>query len=62
MSLVAQVAQSYLLLRTFQDRLAIARQNIKLQEESLRIAQAKFDAGDVITGVAAEEVSGEDVL
>jgi NodT family efflux transporter outer membrane factor (OMF) lipoprotein len=46
-SLVAQVAQSYLLLRTFQDRMAIARQNIKLQEESLRIAQAKFDAGDV---------------
>jgi NodT family efflux transporter outer membrane factor (OMF) lipoprotein len=46
-SLVAQVAQSYLVLRTFQDRLAIARQNIVLQEESLRIAQAKLDAGDV---------------
>jgi NodT family efflux transporter outer membrane factor (OMF) lipoprotein len=46
-SLVAQVAQSYLLLRTFQDRLAIARKNITLQKESLRIAQAKFDAGDV---------------
>jgi NodT family efflux transporter outer membrane factor (OMF) lipoprotein len=45
-SLVAQVAQSYLLLRTFQDRLAIARENIKLQEESLRIAQAKLNAGD----------------
>ena len=45
-SLVAQVAQSYLLLRTFQDRLTIARENIKLQEESLRIAQAKLDAGD----------------
>jgi len=46
-SLVAQVAQSYLLLRAFQDRLAIARENIELQEESLRIARAKFDAGDV---------------
>lgn len=46
-SLTAQVAQSYLLLRTFQDRLAIARHNIKLQEQSLTIAQAKLDAGDV---------------
>jgi NodT family efflux transporter outer membrane factor (OMF) lipoprotein len=46
-SLVAQAAQSYLLLRTFQDRLQIARNNIKLQKESLRIAQAKLDAGDV---------------
>ena len=45
-SLVAQVAQSYVLLRTFQDRLAIAQQNIELQKESLRIAQAKLDAGD----------------
>ncbi len=46
-SLVAQAAQSYVLLRTFQDRLKIARSNIKLQRESLRIAQAKFEAGDV---------------
>ena len=45
-SLVAQVAQSYLVMRTFQNRLRIARQNIVLQEESLRIAQAKLDAGD----------------
>jgi NodT family efflux transporter outer membrane factor (OMF) lipoprotein len=46
-SLVAQAAQSYLLLRTFQDRLEIAHNNIKLQAESQRIAQAKLDAGDV---------------
>lgn len=45
-SMVSQVAQSYLLLRTFQSRLEIARANISLQEESLRIAQAKLDAGD----------------
>jgi len=44
--LIAQVAQSYLTLRTFQNRLEIARENIVLQEESLRIAQAKADAGD----------------
>ncbi len=46
-SLVSQVAQTYILIRTFQDRLEVARDNIKLQEESLRIASAKFDAGDV---------------
>ncbi|HDY83935.1 MAG: transporter [Gammaproteobacteria bacterium] len=46
-SLVAQAAQSYILLRTFQDRLQIAHNNIKAQRESLRIAQAKLDAGDV---------------
>lgn len=45
-SLVAQVAQSYLVLRTNQERLAIARKNIALQKESLRIAQAKLNAGD----------------
>jgi NodT family efflux transporter outer membrane factor (OMF) lipoprotein len=45
-SLIAQVAQSYLVLRTFQYRLQIARENIVVQEESLRIAQAKLDAGD----------------
>jgi NodT family efflux transporter outer membrane factor (OMF) lipoprotein len=33
-------------LRTFQDRLRIAKKNIILQEESLRIAVAKLDAGD----------------
>jgi NodT family efflux transporter outer membrane factor (OMF) lipoprotein len=45
-SMVAQVAQGYLILRTFQDRLEIARNNIELQRESLRITQAKLDAGD----------------
>jgi NodT family efflux transporter outer membrane factor (OMF) lipoprotein len=44
--LVTQVARSYLVLRTFQNRLATAKKNIALQEESLRIAQAKLDAGD----------------
>ncbi|UCG73855.1 MAG: efflux transporter outer membrane subunit [Chromatiales bacterium] len=46
-SLVSQVAQTYLLIRTFQQRIVVAEENVKLQEESLRIAQAKFDAGDV---------------
>jgi len=46
-SLVSQVAQNYILIRTFQDRVDVARENIKLQEESLRISKAKFDAGEV---------------
>ena len=46
-SLVSQVAQNYLLIRTTQARLKVARHNIKLQEESLRVSKAKFDAGDV---------------
>jgi NodT family efflux transporter outer membrane factor (OMF) lipoprotein len=46
-SLVSQVAQNYILIRTFQRRIEVASSNIKLQQESLRIATAKFDAGDV---------------
>jgi NodT family efflux transporter outer membrane factor (OMF) lipoprotein len=46
-SLVAQVAQNYILIRTFQTRLEVAKQNIRLQAESLRIATAKFEAGAV---------------
>ena len=46
-SLVAQVAQNYILIRTYQDRIKVARDNIRLQAESLRITQAKHDAGDV---------------
>jgi outer membrane protein TolC len=46
-SLVSQVAQNYMLIRTFQRRIEVASQNIKLQQESLRIATAKHDAGDV---------------
>ena len=46
-SLVSQVAQTYILIRTNQSRLDVARRNVSLQEESLRIARAKLDAGDV---------------
>lgn len=46
-SLVGQVAQTYILIRTYQDQLDVIRENIRLQEESLRIARAKADAGDV---------------
>ena len=46
-SLVSQVAQNYMLIRTFQRRIEVANLNIELQRESLRIATAKLDAGDV---------------
>jgi NodT family efflux transporter outer membrane factor (OMF) lipoprotein len=46
-SLVAQVAQSYILIKTFRQRVNLAQVNVALQEESLRVAQAKLDVGDV---------------
>jgi NodT family efflux transporter outer membrane factor (OMF) lipoprotein len=46
-SMVSQAANNYILIRTFQERIEVARINIKLQAESLRIAQAKFDSGAV---------------
>ncbi|NIT61177.1 MAG: TolC family protein, partial [Aliifodinibius sp.] len=45
--LISQVAETYILICTFQERINVAYENIMLQEESLRIARAKFDAGDV---------------
>ena len=46
-SLVSQVAQNYLLIRTFQERVEVANQNIEVQQESLRITLAKHNAGEV---------------
>ena len=45
-TLVGEVAQTYLLIRTTEQRLTFARENLTNQEESVRISQAKFDAGD----------------
>lgn len=44
-SLISQVAQAYLSILTTQSRLTVARYNVSLQEESVRIARAKLDAG-----------------
>ena len=44
-SLISQVAQTYLSIRTTQRRLDVARYNVRLQDESVRITEAKFDAG-----------------
>lgn len=46
-SLIAGVAQNYLLIRTTQERLAVAEKNLGLQQESVRITTAKFDGGEV---------------
>ena len=46
-SLMGEVARTYVLVRTLETRLAIARENVSLQESSLQIARVRFDAGDV---------------
>ncbi|MCK5698167.1 MAG: efflux transporter outer membrane subunit [Gammaproteobacteria bacterium] len=53
-SLVSDVAQNYLEIRTTQKRLELFRKNLKLQEESLRITEAKYKAGDV-SGLDSEQ-------
>lgn len=44
-SLTADVANDYVLLRTAQSRLDIARRNVDTQRESLRIAEIRFEGG-----------------
>lgn len=44
-SLTADVANSYVLVRTVEKRIAIARQNVETQRESLKIAEARFEYG-----------------
>ena len=46
-SLTAEVARIYVLLRTFEERLAIAIENVKIQQRSLEIAEVRFKAGAV---------------
>jgi NodT family efflux transporter outer membrane factor (OMF) lipoprotein len=44
-SLTADVAASYILIRTLEKRIGIARQNAAIQKESLKIAEARFRYG-----------------
>jgi len=44
-SLTGDVATSYILIRTLEKRLDIARQNVVSQTESLQLAEAKFQGG-----------------
>jgi NodT family efflux transporter outer membrane factor (OMF) lipoprotein len=46
-SLSAEVARTYVLLRTFEERLEIAIENVKIQQRSLEIAEIRFKAGAV---------------
>jgi outer membrane protein TolC len=46
-SLVAEAAATYSLIRTFQARLEFARQNVRIQTRSLQIADARFRGGAV---------------
>ena len=45
-TLFADVAQTYLLIRTTEERLAVAKYNVELQRESVDITTAKFETGD----------------
>ena len=44
-SLVAEVAANYVRLRVVDERLAVARDNVRVQHDSLEIARIRFEAG-----------------
>ncbi len=44
-SLTAEVARTYVAIRTYEQRLRFAHQNVKAQEEALRLAKARFEEG-----------------
>jgi NodT family efflux transporter outer membrane factor (OMF) lipoprotein len=46
-SLTAEVARTYIVIRTLEKRLVIAEDNVKLQEQSLRMAEVQFAEGAV---------------
>jgi NodT family efflux transporter outer membrane factor (OMF) lipoprotein len=46
-TLTSEVARTYVVIRTLEERLDIARQNVKIQERSLQIARVRFEGGDV---------------
>ena len=45
-SLLAELALAYVDARTLHDRLDVVRRNIDLQQETVRLAQSRFDAGN----------------
>ena len=44
-SLTAEVARTYVLIRTSEARIQVARENVKIQERTLEIAKALFSGG-----------------
>jgi NodT family efflux transporter outer membrane factor (OMF) lipoprotein len=57
-TVAAEVARQYVALRGFQTRLAIARNNVELQEQTLEIVRARFEAGLVEERDLAQAMSG----
>jgi NodT family efflux transporter outer membrane factor (OMF) lipoprotein len=47
LSLIAEVSANYIQLRTLEQRLDVARQNVAIQERSFGIADDKYQAGEV---------------
>ena len=45
-TLIADVATSYVNIRTLEARIRVAHENLEAQRESLRVAKAQFDAGE----------------
>lgn len=45
--LIAEVAAAYVQMRTFEERLALARRNVEIQQGSLRLAEVRFTNGAV---------------
>jgi len=56
-SLIGEVAATYIQTRTFEKRLAIAHENVKLQERTLEIADVRFRNGAVTELDASEAKS-----
>ncbi len=46
-TLTAEVARTYMVLRTLEEQLKIARENVRIQERSLQIVNVRFEGGDV---------------
>jgi len=44
-TLTAEVARAYVLIRTFEEQIRIAQDNVKIQKRSLEIADARFEGG-----------------
>jgi NodT family efflux transporter outer membrane factor (OMF) lipoprotein len=56
-SLIAEVARNYILLRTFEERLVVAEANVGVQEDSFDIAETRFRSGAVSQLDAAQASS-----
>jgi NodT family efflux transporter outer membrane factor (OMF) lipoprotein len=56
-SLIAEVARNYTLLRTLEGQLAVARDNVAIQQRSFEIADAKFRGGTVTELDSAQAAS-----